>query len=215
MKKLIILLILITFVFSINFAYSAMSAKNIVKKVKETYQDLRTVIIEFEQDFKWKLAGTNQKVNGKIIIKDNVKYHVEIDNNTIVTDGKTIWNYSKANNQVIIKNAEKADADQLPSKILLKYAEDYHVTLVGEERLQNAECYVLLFKSKTGDDYYQQMKAWISKKNWMTAKIEQTDINQNVNTYLIRSVQTNTPIDDSNFIFRTPKGVEEIDMRAK
>jgi len=192
-----------------------MSAKNIVKKVKDTYQDLRTVVIEFEQDFKWKLAGTNQTVNGKIIIKDNVKYHVEIDNNTIVTDGVTIWNYSKANNQVIIKNAEKADADQLPSKILLKYAEDYNVTLVGEERLQNTECYVLLFKSKTGDDYYQQMKAWISKKNWMTAKIEQIDINQNVNTYLIRSVQTNTPIDDSNFIFRTPKGVEEIDMRAK
>ncbi|MBN2092412.1 outer membrane lipoprotein carrier protein LolA [candidate division KSB1 bacterium] len=215
MKKLIILLILTSFCFSMNFAYSAMSAKNIVKKVKDTYQDLRTVVIEFEQDFKWKLAGTNQKVNGKIIIKDNVKYHVEIDNNTIVTDGITVWNYSRANNQVIIKNSEKADADQLPSKILLKYAEDYNVTLVGEERLQNTDCYVLLFKSKTGDDYYQQMKAWISKKNWMTSKIEQTDINQNINTYLIRSVQTNTPIDDSNFIFRTPKGVEEIDMRAK
>jgi outer membrane lipoprotein-sorting protein len=192
-----------------------MSAKNIVKKVKDTYQDLKTVVIDFEQDFKWKLAGTNQKVNGKIIIKDNVKYHVEIDNNTIVTDGITVWNYSKANNQVIIKNSEKADADQLPSKILLKYAEDYNVTLVGEERLQNNDCYVLLFKSKTGDDYYQQMKAWISKKNWLTQKIEQTDINQNINTYLIRSVQTNTPIDDSNFVFQTPKGVEEIDMRAK
>lgn len=215
MKKLYILLVLITFFISVNFAYSAMSAKNIVKKVKDTYQDLKTVVIDFEQDFKWKLAGTNQKINGKIIIKDNVKYHVEIDNNTIVTDGITVWNYSIANNQVIIKNSEKADADQLPSKILLKYAEDYNVTLVGEEHLQNNDCYVLLFKSRTGDDYYQQMKAWVSKKNWMTQKIEQTDINQNINTYLIRSVQTNTPIDDSNFIFKTPKGVEEIDMRAK
>lgn len=215
MKKSLILFILITFCLSLNIAYSAMSAKNIVKKAKDTYQGLQTVVIDFEQDFKWKLAGTNQKVNGKISIKDNVKYHVEIDNNVIVTDGVTIWNYSKANNQVIIKNSEKSDADQLPSKILLKYAEDYNVTLVGEERLQNNDCYVLLFKSKTGDDYYQQMKAWISKKSWMTQKIEQIDINQNINTYIIRSVQTNTPIDDSHFLFQTPKGVEEIDMRTK
>ncbi|MCI0512005.1 outer membrane lipoprotein carrier protein LolA [candidate division KSB1 bacterium] len=197
-----------------QFAFSAITAKEIVKKVKSTYQEIKTISIEFQQNFKWRLAGDSHTLNGKLFIKDNLKYRIEMPDNTVVTNGKIAWNYSRTNKQVIIENIKQADTNQLPSNLLLKYSEEYQISLLGEELVNGIACYLLELKTKTGDDYYQQMKIWISKKDWFTRKIEQLDINQNTNTYLITSITTNQPLDENLFVFATPAGVEEVDLRS-
>ena len=196
-------------------SHAAMKAKDVVKKVKKAYKKHNNLAVEFKQVFTWKLAGSTRETKGKLFIKDNKKYRIEMPEQTIVTDGKTIWQYSKANNQVLIDKMKKNDEDQLPSKLLFRYSEEYDADLVGSENLNGIPCYVLRLTSKTGDNFIQQMKTWIDKASWLTRKIENQDINGNLNTYIIQAITTNIKLDDHRFIFKTPAGVEEVDLRAK
>ena len=134
-------------------------------------------------------------------------------NNVLITDGETVWQYSVANKQVIIDQADKNGTNQLPGDFLLKYADGYAPKLVGEELLNGKQCYVLNLKSVSGDDYYQKIKVWIDKKKYYTQKIEQYDINDNVNIYTMKSVLKNLPVSDTKFHFTVPPGVEIIDLR--
>lgn len=196
-------------------ALAETSAKDVIKNVKKTYKQLKTIQFEFDQKTDWKLAGTSNIISGKMSIKNDIMFRVEMPDLITVSDGKTIWNYAKSTNQVIINRARKSDAKQLPSKLLLQYTEKYNSTLLGEQKLKNVPCYVLNLTSKTGDDYIQKMKVWVDKKTWYTKQIEQLDIHGNLKTFLITSISTNIKLKDSIFTFAKPKTAEVIDMRLK
>jgi len=193
--------------------YSAISAKDIIKKVKKTYNKIKTLKVEFEQSSEWQLAGTSHSVNGNMQIKDEVKFRIEMPDIVTVSDGKNIWNYSKSTNQVIINRVKKSDTEQLPAKLLLQYSERYEPKLLAEETFQNKICYALELTSKTGDDFIQKMKILVDKKTWYTQKVEQFDIHGTKKIFIIKSIRTNFPIDNSIFTYITPPGVEVIDMR--
>ena len=217
MKKYSVIFFIVSlsfFCINVN-VYADISAKDIVKKVKKSYAKQNTIAVEFKQVFKWQLAGTSKETEGKLYIKDKIKYRIEMPDQVIVTDGKTVWQYSKPNNQVIIDYLKKQDEDQLPSKMLFRYSEEYHPEIIGDELFNDIPCYILQLTSKTGDNFIQQMKIWIDKANWLTRKIEHEDINGNLNTYIIQAITTNINLSDSRFTFNTPEGVEEIDLRAK
>jgi outer membrane lipoprotein-sorting protein len=216
MKKLqLIVCFLLIGILGVGESQSAISAKDIVKKVRKTYDDMQSIAFDFEQNAEWKLAGTSNTLQGKILIKGKDKIRIEMPDLVTVTNGEIAWSYSKSRQQVLISHAKKSDANLLPSSILLDYSEKYQATLLGEEKAGGFDCYVLELKSKTGDDFYQKMKIWVAKKNWFTQKLQQIDINQNVNTYNLSSITVDQPIADAKFIFEPPAGVETIDMRQK
>lgn len=208
---IIILLLILT---RINL-YAAISAKDIVKKVKKSYEKYNNIAVEFKQIFKWQLAGSSKETKGKLYIKDKIKYRIEMPDQVIVTDGKTVWQYSITNNQVLIDDMKKKDEEQLPSKMLFRYSEEYRPEIVGNELFDGIPCFVLQLTSKTGDNYIQQMKIWIDKATWLTRKIEHEDINGNLNTYIIQAITTNINLEESRFKFTAPEGVEEVDLRVK
>lgn len=209
------ILVIMSVLFMTSVAYTAPSANDIVKKVKDKYKSLKTISIKFDQHLEWKLAGTSSVISGKIFIKGDDKFRVETGDAITITDGKTVWNYSKATNQVIISKMEKEDIEQLPSKILFQYTEKYRAKFLREEKLNEHETYVLEMTSKTGDDFIQKMTIWVDKNTWLTQKIEQHDIQENVKTFTITSMIIDHPLQQSLFTFQTPAGVEEIDMRKK
>lgn len=216
MKKLeLLFFILIGCVFGVGEIQSAISAKDIVKKVRKTYDEVQTISFNFEQNSEWKLAGTSNTAQGRIFIKGKDKIRIEMPDIITVTNGETAWSYTKSRQQVLINHAKKSEANLLPSTIILDYSEKYQATLIGEEKAGGLDCYVLELKSKTGDDFYQKMKIWVAKKNWLTQKLQQVDINQNVNTYNLSAIVVDQPIADSQFNFETPAGAETLDMRQK
>ena len=189
-------------------------AEEIIKKVKDEYDDLKTFYADFTQTSYWKLADNVHEQKGKIWLKGKDKFKIETDDQTVVSDGKTIWTYSKFNNQVIIDKVEKSGEEiRLPKDIFFKYSEDYNPIYIKDEKIDNQDCSVLELKAKTEDIFIKYMKIWINKKISIPVKIEQIDINNNSNSYLITNVEINKAIDDSFFVYKVPESVEIIDMR--
>ncbi len=189
-------------------------ADEIIKKVKKKYDDLKTFNAEFTQNFHWKLADNLHEQKGKIWLKGKEKFRIETEDQTIVSNGKTIWTYSQFNNQVIIDNLEKsAEEIRLPKDLFFKYSEQYLPNYLQQDKIDNQDCYVLELQAKTEDIFIKYMKMWISTKLLVPIKIEQVDLNNNTNTYILHNIEINNEINDNFFVYKIPDSVEIIDMR--
>lgn len=198
--------------FTVSISH-ADEANDIIKKVKAKYDNLNSLKADFEQIFRWELAGETQEVSGKIYLKSGNKYRIETEDQVIVTNGKTVWTYSETNNQVIIDLLNKSPENPLPKDLLFQYSEEYLPHLVGNERIDGQKVYVLNLIPKDKDAFIKSMKIWVDTSDWFTRKIEQVDINDNVNTYHVRNIAENIDLNDSLFHFKIPQDAEVVDLR--
>lgn len=191
----------------------SISAKEIIKKVKKKYSELQSLQAEFDQTYKWELAGETQSVHGTLILRAGDNYRIETDAQLIVTDGVTVWTYSKRDSQVIIDYLSKSEDNPLPKDLLFKYSEEYVPHLVGQEMLDGENTYVLNLVPKEEESFIKSMKIWVDTSNWFTVKIEQVDINDNVNIYRVKNIQENVQLPPTLFKFEIPKNAEVVDLR--
>ena len=201
------------FPFLTDAMQESVTPQEVVKKVRQKYDALDNLTAHFEQIFDWKLTGETQHLQGKLYLQKGERYRVETEDQIIVADGKNLWTYSKANQQVIIDRLGKAEETPLLQDLLLKYTEQYAPQLVGEENLQGHPCYILDLKPKDEDVFVKKVRAWVAKADWLLWKIQETDVNDNVNIYLINELEVNKPLPSALFRFQPPQSAEVIDLR--
>jgi len=213
-KKFVSAILLVPVVILINYSFlSAENAKDIIKRVKEKYSKITSLQADFEQIFSWELAGETQKVQGTISLTSGNSYRIETDSQLIVTNGQDVWIYSKSDGQVIVDLIDKSGENPLPKDLLFKYSEEYKPHLVSEEKIDDKKVYVLNMVPKDEDGLIASMKIWVDASSWLTLRIEQVDINENVNTYNIRNIRENVELDPSLFNFTIPHDSEVVDLR--
>ncbi|NIR48658.1 outer membrane lipoprotein chaperone LolA [candidate division KSB1 bacterium] len=207
---------------ALNFTFTGVSAhppmmslngKDVVKKVKERYEKLESLKANFEQEYVWELAGETQTLTGTLYLRSGDNYRIETDTQVIVTDGKTVWTYSKENDQVIIDWLRSSEENPLPKDLLFKYSEEYQPHFVGEEKIYGRKAYVLNLVPKEEEAFIKSMKIWVDASLWLTVKIQQVDINDNINTYRVKNIQQNIELDPSLFTFKISPETEVVDLR--
>jgi len=204
---------LILMVGSHNSMADVKRAKDIIKKVNEKYKKLKSLQAEFEQTYTWELAGETQTVTGTIYLTESNKYRIETDEQLVITDGKTVWSYTDIDNHVIIDMLKNSQANQLPKEILLQYSKEFEPDFLKEELVEGDKTFLLDLKPKDEEGLIISMKVWIDAKTWFTRKIEQIDLNDNKNTYLVRNIQEDPELDPKLFQFEMPEDAEIVDLR--
>ena len=189
------------------------SADEIVRQVDKKYHSIKTFSAEFEETFTWTLARKSRTSQGRFFIKKPDRFRLETEKQIISSDGKTVWRYAIPDSQVFVTDAETDPDFPLLKDLLFDYVEHYTHILLGEEKLDGADCYRLKLIPKEEDSYVTEMMIWIDRKEWLTRKVEYTDIQRNVTTYLLSEVKKNKKIDDTLFVFHIPEGAEVIDTR--
>jgi len=188
-------------------------SESIIKDVLKKYEESKNIKVDFTQTFNWKLTGNISEQSGTIWLEGKEKFKIITEDQTIVSDGETIWTYSKINKQVIIDKVTNAEDINLPRDILLNFSDQYESLYVKNEKVDNTDCYFIELSSKEDDMFIKQMKLWIEIKKMSLLKIEQIDLNENVNTYFLSNFQTNSPISSKFFKYEVPDTLEVIDMR--
>jgi len=206
---------ILTMIFMANllFARADDKSKSIIKDVLKKYEESKNIKVDFLQTFNWKLTDNISEQKGTIWLEGKEKFKILTEDQTIVSDGKTVWTYSKINKQVIIDRVDNSEDINLPRDILLNFSDQYESIYVKNEKIDNKDCFFIELSSKEDDLFIKQMKLWIEIKTMILLKIEQIDINDNVNTYLLSNFKTNVPINASFFKYEIPDTLEVIDMR--
>ncbi len=193
-------------------AAQVMDGQEVLRKVRATFESLNTLRARFSQTFEWKMVGERQTTTGTLVAAKGDRYHIETDEQLVVTDGKTVWNYAKANNQVIVDQLGKSADAPLLRDLMVRYAEGYKAELKGEEAVGERRCYLVELRPKE-EAFMTMVRLWVDRSLWLPVRVEETDVNDNLHIYELRDVELNVAVPGSLFTFRVPAGAEVIDVR--
>jgi chaperone LolA len=209
-KRLALLLFLL--LASTILLFAAITAKDIIEKVQDKYGDMTDAVVTFTQKVRFKVSKMEQQSSGMLYFKKQHKYRIETEQRTIVTDGKTSWSYNTQNKQLVISTYKEDTRSLSPEQLLTQYPKDYFSALVGEEKVGAEICYALKLTPREESAAAKTMKIWVSK-SWMIKKVEITDANGTVTTYIVKEIQADKGISDGKFDFKAPPGADIMDLR--
>ena len=190
---------------------NAQTANDVLDKMKNALKKEKRISIAYEQSYKWKSSDRGSKLAGKLDMQDLTKFRLNTAEQTIVSDGESIWSYTPFTQQVIINKIDKSGGTILPGDFLSDYPKDYKTKLLDEDRFEGE--YLLELKPKDSGSFVTAIRIWLDDQDYLIRSIEYIDINQNVTLWEITEINLNPDFDDSHFKFNSPSGVETVDLR--
>ena len=191
----------------------AESAQDVLDRVRKKYESVNDAQLKFSQRVVFGMSKAEQKVSGTLFLKKKNKYRMELGEQTIVTDGKTVWSYSVPNNQVVIDHFKVDERSMTPERILTGSPGDFYATLLGNEKLGKSAVAVLKLVPKDDDSIIKSMKLWVEESTWFIKKVELLDANGKETEYVVDDLRVNIGLQDSRFEYTAPEGAEVVDLR--
>ncbi len=209
--KLFLMVIFILLVVSPSVSLNAQDKGNQrLKSLQNKFETINDLTVDVVQKSGSKESATGG-LSGKLSYKKESavggKFHLDLKNNLIVSDGSTIWNYNKRENKVIINNVDETDPSYFSFNSIV-YTYPSQCTLTSE---QNGEVLVLTPKENS-DLNFSKAKLWINKENLVT-KITLENEGTGETEISFSNYKLNQNIADSKFKFTPPEGSTIIDLR--
>lgn len=204
MKQLITILFS-AFVFLSNAQEQDPKAKSILDDLSKTTKTYKTITSDFVLMMYNKDKKLTEKQAGKVVVKGQM-FKLDIPGNSIVCDGKTIWNHNKDAKEVTIKTFDANNNDQLnPSKIFTIYETGFKFKYDKEEKVGAALCHVIDLFPTTDQQKkkYHTVKLFVDKTKKQVVQMKIMMKDGTMNTYEIKSFKPNTEIADASFVFDT------------
>jgi outer membrane lipoprotein carrier protein len=192
---------------------SLSAQQNIVQNVQRTYQGIDNAVITYEQVIEFPLTRAQQTFQGIVYMKRPGYYRIESEQQTVVTDGSTIWSYNPFTDQVIIDLYKEDEQIFTPDRFLLNIPDDFYVTVGERETVAGTPLILLRLVPKDDHQYVRSMRLWVDDTKWIVRVAEIIDLNDNKTTYHVRDIQMNTGLDMSLFTYQPPENIEIIDLR--
>ena len=187
--------------------------QEILESVRKKYDGILDAELKFTQHTRFPGSTLEQRAKGTLYLKKEHKYRIETDDQTVVTDGETVWSYSVPNRQVLIDRFKPSDRSFSPERILGGATDEYAATVRGREKSGNTECIVLNLIPKGERSLLKSLRLWVDPSEWLVRKAELTDVNGKVTTYTVSDITLNPGLSDSRFVLQIPEGAEVVDMR--
>ena len=203
-------------------AFSGNDPEEILSRLRKKYDKNEDISVSYTQSVVFGVTKNEQSNSGKFWMKKGNKYRIESEDQTIVTDGKSVWSYSKSNQQVFVENYKDDPKALTPERILVNVPQQSLATILGKEKIGSRETTILKLVPK--DEVSQKtthaiasnwkwIKMWVDEDEWVMRKIQVLDLSDNLTTYSIDNIKLNTKLDDTYFQFEKPPDVEVIDLR--
>jgi len=197
--KIIISLLTILF-FTTSYSQDA---ESVLKSLQKKFDSINDLSVEVTQK-----SNSKSVLTGKMFFKKENNIKIEFPNQTIVTDGKTSWNYNKKTNKVIISNYDDAGSDFLSINYLVyQFPTECNLSLSEENGMQ-----VLILNPKSQQNNFGTIKLFITKDNLIS---KATIVSQTGGLIEVSfgNYKLNPKLSDSLFSFTPPEGTTVIDLR--
>jgi len=174
-------LILFAAILAVNI-FAAGNGDELLRSIKNKYDSVSDMSADFQK-------ATNGKADfsGKIFFKKENKVRLELKNLTIVSDGKTNWNYNKKDNKVIISEYNDEDPSILSfNEVLFDYPEKCNIAFESE----NGTDILVLTPKQSSNLNFNKMKLWINPEN-LVSKVQINDPQNGIIELTISNYQLN------------------------
>jgi chaperone LolA len=213
MKTILILGLLFLGVMEIMAQEKEVTVKYVTENLQRGYEMIDDATAQFDQHVRFGFSNIEQTFSGTLMMKKPNHYRIESEHQTIVTDGVTVWAYSKANNQVIIDKYKENSNSLSPEQFMLNLPANYYASVLGSEKFSEGTVILLKLVPKDDRSFVKSVKLSVDEHGWLVRKIIILDVNETETTYTVKDIKLNTNIKEKTFAFDTPEGAEVVDLR--
>ncbi len=141
-------------------------AKKILDKARKKYEAYKTVEATFSLTIE--LPGQPKEIQKGVIGQDGQKFRLDMDQQTIMSDGKTTWVFLKKNNEVQINDFDPNDTENgffTPKDLLKRYEKGDFLYAVTDKVTENNTIYTQIeFKPKDRNSEYAKLRLSLDEK---------------------------------------------------
>lgn len=210
MKKILVLLAMVAVLPAIG--QNDPAAKTLLDKVSKKFKGLTTVQGNYSLTVTTRAGKPAGKKSGQIFVKGQ-KYKITEQSLTIFCDGKKMWKYEPAANEVTVSAVDNGNQTITPQKLFTNfYDKDFLYKLngpvtVGGKKLQEIE-----MTPTDKRKFFFKVYVYIDEAQSMIVSSKVYENSGNVYNYSISGLKTNVALADNLFVFDKSKypGVEEI-----
>lgn len=213
MKNLLTILVIVLIGTTASAQYDQ-KAKNVLDAMSSKYQKIPAYKSDFTYELINEVDGINEKFEGEITVKGEM-YRLALDEQLVINNGNTVWNYLPDVNEVNIESYDPEEAEMSPSKIYTAYKKGYKYIYLGDESCAGGTCAVVDLVAEDKDAQIFKIKLFINKSDNSLEKWTMFDKTGNKFIYTIDNFNPNVNVKDTYFTFDASKypGVEVIDLR--
>jgi len=194
-------------------------AKKILDEVSAKTKTYKTIVSDFVLKIDNKATNVHETQQGKVFLK-GLKYKLDISNQTIINDTKTVWTIIKDASEIQINNADDKGAKEdaiTPSTIFTVYEKNFKYEFFKEEKDKKgvAKLIIKLFPNEPKKKNYHTIFLTIDKASKQINSMKIIGKDGLETMYILKNFRTNDPIEDAVFTVNTknyPK-YEVVDMR--
>lgn len=95
---------LFTIIVLIQTFYAQSNPVELLKSVQDNFKQIKDLTVGITQT-----VNSENAVTGRLMFKQPDSYRLELNNQIIITDGKTFWNYNKRQKKLIVDNFKKSN----------------------------------------------------------------------------------------------------------
>jgi chaperone LolA len=188
-------------------------AAELVSKLRKKYDRIGTLSLSFTQTTVFAVSKARQESGGALSLAKGNRYRITSDDRVIVSDGATVWSWSRANAQVIVDRFRDDPNSLTPERLLVRIPAEYAAVSLGTEKAGGAAATVLKLTPSAPGQSVRWMKLWVDEDELTIVKIQLLDLAENEITYDLRDISVDGALPDSTFRFTAPPGAEILDLR--
>ncbi|MCC6252871.1 MAG: outer membrane lipoprotein carrier protein LolA [Bacteroidia bacterium] len=217
MKKALLSLMALIISFSVH-AQNDARAKKVLDDLSAKTKTYSTINADFTITIENKKNKTTDTQSGKLALKGS-KYKLEVNNQVIISDGKTSWTVLKDASEVQVNTVESKEKETglNPSNIFTIYEKGFKYEFVKDEKQKNGETYqiVKLFPDEPKKKNFHTIVLTVSKEKMQIVNIKVLGKDGTDMTYAVKSFTVNNNFPDATFSFseKNYPGYEVIDLR--
>ncbi len=193
------------------------AAKALLNKVSKTYEGYKTLQANFTiavQQAQQQAAV--QVESGTLYIEASTgKYHITMDGQELISDGKTQWMVLKEEQEVQITEADNNSDAISPVNIFSFYNDGYKYVSAPDERVGNTALHVVELSPEDTRSPYFKIKLRINKSTNLIQDATIFDKGGMRYVYTINSTTANPQVPTGKFTFNQSHypGMEIVDLR--
>jgi outer membrane lipoprotein carrier protein len=190
------------------------TAEAITKKMQQRIDKVEGLSAEFSISTYMAALDQHRESSGRLyILRKKSKLRLEQADQTIVSDGKSVWTYIPVNQQIIVMPAEDSKAGIRPDEFLFFYTNQYTHTLIGDEMIDGVVHYELHLKANTVLADFPELRIWVDSGEWLTRRVLYADDTGSETVVQFTHIRLNPVMPSGTFTMSAPEGVEVVDLR--
>jgi outer membrane lipoprotein-sorting protein len=185
----------------------------LLKQASEKAAAYQTISANFTYSLKNASVKLDDSQKGKITVKGD-KYRLEIAQQIILCDGKTIYTIMPDAKEVQINDIEDMDDALTPSKIFTDYYKNFTARAIMETTIKGVVCQMIELEPVNKKEFTKAILT-VTKSDLIPQELQMTDKKGTTHTYTLENFKANESIDDIVFTFKSGdyKGYDVIDLR--